>query len=641
MMMKAKTAGVPGGGAGGGAAAGPAAYASESAPVPRAGIVGGRHLGVSHLSAAAANNGQAGHGHGQGQPSSATQGSLMAASIGNSGTGGTAKDFGDLDSQLRAGIDLVQDAYTRQAAALKHQVTHWKHVASQHKEQNATLEAQVSVLSRRVAELEHALASQASEKKALVASKAALMDRYNALKKSASQLDAFRKSIVSMVEYSPGAQPLLTSFDGDSRIADAADFQHATPSKPGIGHGADGTDLAALPQNQHWPAHTQQQSASHGSGSGSGTGYAQQSRETLRHSHGDGAHAHSSSGYQQQQQQQQQRFNASTGSRGYEARGQAEESGATSRFLGSHTTSSHHDSGKAAVGDAVIGAEDGRLDAFGSSPYGLQNEVPGGNSTSYFDQQTNTLRSLNISTQALDYSLGSMSAQDKSGLLTVDVLGTLHVKSSATASVANHAAIEDGHTASQQHLNVGHGSTNNQTDKAGPLSASASASTASLNLYPAEDGIAQQQHQHQEQQQQSHTRIGTSRSQTNLVSSSSFSALAPSSAAAAATTVPPTSHTHTHTRAGPSQPFLDRPAADMDAPTLYRHIRDALSATAFEMFATAVAAFNAGRVSATETVKEVHRIVGPGQLTEQMTRLIYEAVRESSSSSSGGGQNPQ
>eukprot|EP00842_Homolaphlyctis_polyrhiza_P002792 jgi/Hompol1/3513/HPOL_006579-RA len=132
--------------------------------------------------------------------------------------------FPDLDSQLRAGIDLVQDAFTRNTAALKHEITHWKHVAMQHKEQSSTLDAQVGTLSRRISELERMLIAQTSEKKALIASKNALLDRYNALKKSASQLESFRKSIVSMVEFSPAAQPQLLALDAESYLG--------TSSKP-------------------------------------------------------------------------------------------------------------------------------------------------------------------------------------------------------------------------------------------------------------------------------------------------------------------------------------------------------------------------------------------------------------------------
>ena len=110
---------------------------------------------------------------------------------------------------------MIQEAYSRQTATLKHEITHWKLIASQHKEQNATLETQHQTLTRRVAELERALAVQQAEKKALSAAKNALTDRYNALKSNASQLEAFRKSIVSMVEVSSPTVANNKAFDNE------------------------------------------------------------------------------------------------------------------------------------------------------------------------------------------------------------------------------------------------------------------------------------------------------------------------------------------------------------------------------------------------------------------------------------------
>nr|KAJ3414563.1 hypothetical protein HK105_001731 [Polyrhizophydium stewartii] len=127
-----------------------------------AGSRGGASGGLGHLRGvpgvgSVGNHGGAGAGVSGGLvvgagPVSASGGGI-GAGVGGLGHGGLAKDaFQDTDTQvricptlynnnnpdatqLRSGIDLIQDAFTRQAAALKHEVTHWKHIASQNKEQ--------------------------------------------------------------------------------------------------------------------------------------------------------------------------------------------------------------------------------------------------------------------------------------------------------------------------------------------------------------------------------------------------------------------------------------------------------------------------------------------------------------------------
>ncbi|KAI8905044.1 hypothetical protein EDD86DRAFT_212123 [Gorgonomyces haynaldii] len=121
----------------------------------------------------------------------------------------------DLDQQLRSGIDMIQDAFLRQQTQLKHEVNHYKHLAQERKEHEQLLETQVHNLTRRVSELEHALSAATNDKKNLLASKNALMDRYTALKQSATQLEAFRKNMIQMVQSIPGA-PLSFSTDQDS-----------------------------------------------------------------------------------------------------------------------------------------------------------------------------------------------------------------------------------------------------------------------------------------------------------------------------------------------------------------------------------------------------------------------------------------
>jgi uncharacterized coiled-coil protein SlyX len=71
------------------------------------------------------------------------------------------------------------------------------------------LENDNKTLHQRVTDLERLVSSQSAEIKSLNASKTALQERFIHLKKSAAQLESFRKNIVSMVEFGSGTFPGL------------------------------------------------------------------------------------------------------------------------------------------------------------------------------------------------------------------------------------------------------------------------------------------------------------------------------------------------------------------------------------------------------------------------------------------------
>ncbi|KAJ3065363.1 hypothetical protein HK102_007921, partial [Quaeritorhiza haematococci] len=130
------------------------------------------------------------------------------------------------EKQLKDAIDSIQDAYDRRVRYLTSEVLQWKQIASSQRDQIDTLEADVSHLQQRVSELEKLVAAQHAEKKAILASKAALLDRYTLLKKSANQLESFRKSIVSMVEYGPATHVNVGEFDQTFAESLALDDDH-------------------------------------------------------------------------------------------------------------------------------------------------------------------------------------------------------------------------------------------------------------------------------------------------------------------------------------------------------------------------------------------------------------------------------
>ncbi|KAJ8329696.1 hypothetical protein O5D80_002258 [Batrachochytrium dendrobatidis] len=551
--------------------------------------------------------------------------------------------YQDLDTQLRSGIDLIQDAYTRQAAALKHEVAHWKHTASHHKDQNSALDAQVAALTRRVAELERALSTQASEKKALIASKSALMDRYNLIKKSASQLEAFRKSIVSMVEFSPAAQPLL-SLDSDSRNIDG-EYLH-TPSKPDLtrNNGNYGNMLSMPPQNlsdgtyqlSSQPHVRKNEPCSQAENSGRYT----TGPILLEHLHPFGESSDSRGHRNEKTEDSGVSSGESAGLGGSIGQQRNTLENRTSNLFGTGSAAldGFKSNGSSGVDDDAITCMTNPQGQDKVDPLSMQDfnsNLPdhanlGHDSTSYFDHN-NTLRSLDISTQALDYSLASMTTQDKSGAGTVDVLASS--KSHPNPSNNHQHRLYSGDMAIKN--NVKGGATRNTVD----------------------DGIAGQTNNDTRRvssngldvliNRRSEQRSGGFTKHTKSLSNGPSSTAHPESS----DTLPFSKSTQSRTsylassngahsafnrrsveelNSGTETQETDSP--HMDAPTLYRHIRDILTPSSFELFATAVAAFNAGRVSASDTVAQVHRIVGPGELSNQMSRLIYEAMRESTTS---------
>ncbi|TPX39219.1 hypothetical protein SeLEV6574_g07371 [Synchytrium endobioticum] len=136
----------------------------------------------------------------------------------STGSRGTASNHGhgnhglesDADVKLKTGLQLIQEAYDHRATHLTSELAQWKAVANTQRQQIHALEAELTVKARQLSdherrnsELERAIAQQLAEKKALITAKNSIQDRYQALKRSAAQLETFRKSIVSMVEYGP------------------------------------------------------------------------------------------------------------------------------------------------------------------------------------------------------------------------------------------------------------------------------------------------------------------------------------------------------------------------------------------------------------------------------------------------------
>lgn len=71
--------------------------------------------------------------------------------------------------------------------------SHWKGVAQNQKTQILSLNASLTAAKKRVHDLERVLQASVAERNAILTSKNSLLDKFNALKKSASQLETFKK----------------------------------------------------------------------------------------------------------------------------------------------------------------------------------------------------------------------------------------------------------------------------------------------------------------------------------------------------------------------------------------------------------------------------------------------------------------
>ncbi|KAJ1551508.1 hypothetical protein HK096_009669 [Nowakowskiella sp. JEL0078] len=114
----------------------------------------------------------------------------------------------DPEKLLKTGMTLIQDAFDSKALSLSEEITHWKSLATAQKQQILNLETDVSQLHKKITDMGRQIVVHQNEKKTLQFSKSALLDKYNNLRKTAQQLESFRKSIVSMVEFGPSQSNL-------------------------------------------------------------------------------------------------------------------------------------------------------------------------------------------------------------------------------------------------------------------------------------------------------------------------------------------------------------------------------------------------------------------------------------------------
>jgi hypothetical protein len=114
---------------------------------------------------------------------------------------------GDAES-LDQAFSIVRSTYARLANHASSTISSLHSASALAAKKGELLEAQIQALTRRNSELEQTLEKERGRSQALEADKQALYERFLGLKKTAAHLEAFRRSIVNMVETDSQGNPL-------------------------------------------------------------------------------------------------------------------------------------------------------------------------------------------------------------------------------------------------------------------------------------------------------------------------------------------------------------------------------------------------------------------------------------------------
>ncbi|KAJ3241077.1 hypothetical protein HDU78_001998 [Chytriomyces hyalinus] len=519
---------------------------------------------------------------------------------------------------LNEGLTTVQEAFDRRTAVLQGELLESRQTASTQRENINSLEKDRAALNQRIADLESVIQSQAIDIKSLIESKNTVTEKYNVLKKSAAQLDSFRKNIVSMVEYGPGLASALHAADANLSF-NLSDSTEALPRQNS-------------PTRSHHSAYSKRSSGAYSPSSnrinnmpqnsvGSGSPY-RESANIVSSSipnnriSNDGYHLHL-------QHQQQQPLNNPYGS--------------------------------ILEGSSFLNAND--LKSFEMASQTLDYSLALPTHTQLSSLSTQTQQSNQQSNQQQPLRPGGQQQQEKQSSQqnhhqdyhnqpsnqtqesTSTQQNTLKLKddSDSASSAMSHFSNALKSSASlstpnlSQTLHTGRGAGQRKSSggpETGSQSANNSNSKSSLIV-------------------QTTTTIGNKpmervnrRNETSGANNSTNSTRlgGGGNTTASSNSTHPMSKTPTPAPSNNSASSLS--SAPIDAPTLYKQIRDALSQSEFEAFAGYVAGFNAGELSADEAVKNIGRIVKDRGLFSRMRTLIYTALAESArgeNSGSGGG----
>ncbi|ORZ30460.1 hypothetical protein BCR44DRAFT_90273 [Catenaria anguillulae PL171] len=123
-------------------------------------------------------------------------------------------------AQIRTGLDMIHSAVDSRVATLERELNHWRSLALTHQTQVQTLSAEAHRLKSSLSESEQRAQALSAENAHLRATKQALAQKYTTLKKTAAQLESWRRTIIRMVEYTPSVATASASFMNPSSSDD-------------------------------------------------------------------------------------------------------------------------------------------------------------------------------------------------------------------------------------------------------------------------------------------------------------------------------------------------------------------------------------------------------------------------------------
>ncbi|KAJ3237509.1 hypothetical protein HDU81_009321 [Chytriomyces hyalinus] len=519
---------------------------------------------------------------------------------------------------LNEGLTTVQEAFDRRTAVLQGELLESRQTASTQRENINSLEKDRAALNQRIADLESVIQAQAIDIKSLIESKNTVTEKYNVLKKSAAQLDSFRKNIVSMVEYGPGLASALHAADANLSF-NLSDSTEALPRQNS-------------PTRSHHSAYSKRSSGAYSPTSnrinnmplnsgGSGSPYRESanivsSSVSNNRVSNDGYHLHL-------QHQQQQPLSNPYGSI-LEGSSFLNANDLKSFEMASQTLDYSLALPTQTQLSSSLSTQNGTQQSNQQSnqllrPGQLQQEkqaLQQNHNHDYLNQQANQSQELPQSQQSTQ----KLKEESDSASSAMSHFSNA-LKSNTSLSTPNLSqTLHTGRGANQRKLSTGGGpepgshSANNSNSK----SSLAVQTTTTIGNKP------------MERVNRRNETSGASNSghSTRLGGSSNTPASSSQTHPMSKTPTPaPTNSTNASTLS----------SAPIDAPTLYKQIRDALSQSEFEAFAGYVAGFNAGELSADEAVKNIGRIVKDRGLFSRMRTLIYTALAESARGENSGG----
>ncbi|KAK9768825.1 hypothetical protein K7432_000257 [Basidiobolus ranarum] len=117
------------------------------------------------------------------------------------------------EQQLRRGLDLVQEAFDNKVLHMTDEVNHWKQTCNAQRQQITLLQNESEELKLKLDEMTKSSTSVIAERRALMVSRNALLEKYNTLRKWALQLESFKKTIFQMFQEGPQAPMSISDLE--------------------------------------------------------------------------------------------------------------------------------------------------------------------------------------------------------------------------------------------------------------------------------------------------------------------------------------------------------------------------------------------------------------------------------------------